>query len=232
LVKRTVPFVRPQARYYLRNYKNHGTIKTRNPDPMKDKPNHPRPALLWAKQQIRQARADYDARVAAAAALPLLRVPEPPQPAPEKQAQRRRCDARIKHNPAALDRAIRAGPAALRKYMRSSRCRNWSLPGGTRCRLHGGHSTGPLTPEGKAHTVAAMKAGRARWLANLKTEGKPIPCGRKKGGHNRTREEREQAAWHVQCRREADLLDRQVRIERRTKRAPTECQNGTAPDPN
>ena len=36
-----------------------------------------------------------------------------------------------------------------------------------------------------------MKAGRARWLARLKSEGKPIPFGRKKGGHNRPREERE-----------------------------------------
>jgi hypothetical protein len=38
-----------------------------------------------------------------------------------------------------------------------------------------GLSTGPTTPEGMARTIAAMKAGRLRWLAQLKSEGKPIP---------------------------------------------------------
>jgi hypothetical protein len=59
---------------------------------MKDKPNRARMASLWAKQQIRRAQADYAARMAAAAArhaaLPLLRVPQPARPAPEKRAQR------------------------------------------------------------------------------------------------------------------------------------------------
>jgi hypothetical protein len=47
-----------------------------------------------------------------------------------------------------------------------------------------------------------MKEGRARRLAELKAEGKPVPFGRKKGGRNRSREEREQAAWEKQCARE------------------------------
>src|SRR5690348_3739407 len=58
------------------------------------------------------------------------------------------------------------------------------MRGSKRCRLHGGLSTGPSTPEGKARTAAAMKAGHAPWLAKLKSEGKPIPFGRRKGGHN------------------------------------------------
>jgi hypothetical protein len=41
-----------------------------------------------------------------------------------------------------------------------------------------------------ARTLAAMQAGRLRWLAKLKAEGKPIPCGRKKGGRNAPLEER------------------------------------------
>jgi len=162
---------------------------------MKDNPDLPR-----CKQQIRRAPSDYDARVAAAP--PLVSVPEPARPALKKRAQRRRCDARAKHTPAALDRARQAGPAELRKYLHRHRCRNWALPGGKRCRLHGGHSTGPRTPEGKARTIAAMNEGRARWLAEWKAEGKPIPWGRKKGGRNRSPAERERAAWEKQCMRE------------------------------
>jgi hypothetical protein len=137
----------------------------------------------------------------------------------EKPA-RRRCDAWNRRGPAAKDRALRAGGAPrLRKLMRSLRCRNWALPGSTRCRLHGGHSTGPLTPEGKARTVAALKAGRARWLAKLKAEGKPIPFGRKKGGRNRSIEEREQAAYEKQCMREWRNAFHQSRSARKAPRA-------------
>jgi hypothetical protein len=85
---------------------------------------------------------------------------------------RRRCNARGKHPPL--------------RY-----CRNWRVPGRHRCRLHSGLSTGPTTPEGMARTVAAMLAGRRRWLVRLKSEGQPIPCGRKKGGRNAPLEERE-----------------------------------------
>jgi hypothetical protein len=39
-----------------------------------------------------------------------------------------------------------------------------------------------------------MKAGRLSWLVKLKSEGKPVPRGRKKGSHNRPAAERERAA--------------------------------------
>jgi hypothetical protein len=42
-------------------------------------------------------------------------------------------------------------------------------------------STGPKTPEGKARVVAAMVAGRRRWIERLKAEGKKIPGGRRPG---------------------------------------------------
>jgi hypothetical protein len=42
-------------------------------------------------------------------------------------------------------------------------------------------STGPRTPEGKARVVAAMIAGRRRWIERLKAAGKKIPGGRKPG---------------------------------------------------
>jgi hypothetical protein len=63
-----------------------------------------------------------------------------------------------------------------------------------------------------------MKAGRARWLARLKSEGKPIPFGRKKGGHNRPLEEREHDAYVQECRRESLRVARLVRAERRQER--------------
>jgi hypothetical protein len=42
-------------------------------------------------------------------------------------------------------------------------------------------STGPKTPEGKARVVAAMVAGRHRWVERMKAEGRKFPCGRKPG---------------------------------------------------
>ena len=60
-------------------------------------------------------------------------------------------------------------------------CRNWAVRGKTRCKFHGGMSTGPKTPEGKARVVAAMVAGRRRWVERMKTEGRKFPGGRKLG---------------------------------------------------
>jgi hypothetical protein len=65
-------------------------------------------------------------------------------------------------------------------------CRKWPVPGKTRCRFHGGHSTGPLTEEGKARSLVAMRAGRQRWLAEMrakKAAGEIVrfPGGRKSG---------------------------------------------------
>ena len=62
--------------------------------------------------------------------------------------------------------------------VRGRRCRNWPVPGRTRCRLHGGLSTGPKTPEGMARSVAAKQAGRMRRIAELALEGKKIRTGR------------------------------------------------------
>jgi hypothetical protein len=39
---------------------------------------------------------------------------------------------------------------------------------GGRCRYHGGMSTGPRTPEGKARSLAAAREGYARWRAQQK----------------------------------------------------------------
>jgi hypothetical protein len=65
-------------------------------------------------------------------------------------------------------------------------CRRWPVPGRTRCRLHGGMSTGARTPEGKARVLAALIDGRRRWLEEMREKKKAglitrFPGGRKPG---------------------------------------------------
>jgi hypothetical protein len=65
-------------------------------------------------------------------------------------------------------------------------CRRWLVPGRTRCRLHGGLSTGARTPEGKARVRAALIDGRQRWLEEMRAKKKAgliarFPGGRKSG---------------------------------------------------
>jgi hypothetical protein len=70
-----------------------------------------------------------------------------------------------------------------------------------------------------ARTIAAMKAGRLRWLAKLKSEGRPVPCGRKKGGRNAPLKEREYSAYVKKCARNyRDVLQR-IRVDRKARRA-------------
>jgi hypothetical protein len=49
--------------------------------------------------------------------------------------------------------------------------------GKTRCRMHGGKSTGPRTEEGKARVVAAMVEGRRKWADKMKELWNKFPCG-------------------------------------------------------
>jgi hypothetical protein len=94
--------------------------------------------------------------------------------------------------------------------------------GKKRCCLHGGLSTGPRTPEGKARTVAAMVEGRRRLLERLKAEGQPVPWGRKKGGVNRFAAECQLARatkQHARTQRdlEAFLSQKFLRQRRQTR---------------
>ena len=41
-------------------------------------------------------------------------------------------------------------------------CQALSVPGKRRCKWHGGASTGPVTPEGKARALANLRRGKAR----------------------------------------------------------------------
>jgi len=89
-----------------------------------------------------------------------------------KGSWRRRCDAHAKHKEA---HAAGNWRTAFR------RCRKWAVPGKTRCYLHGGKSTGPRTPEGKAASLAARLKGRRRRIAQLALEGKKIATGHNGG---------------------------------------------------
>jgi hypothetical protein len=89
-----------------------------------------------------------------------------------RRRQRKRCDARIKN------------PVKTRKngiaIIRGPRCRAWAMESG-RCRVHGGASTGPKTPEGKARVVTAMVEGRRKWVERRRAEGRRFSAGRKTG---------------------------------------------------
>ena len=53
------------------------------------------------------------------------------------------------------------GKRCLARTRRGSPCQNPAIRGRGRCKLHGGLSTGPRTPEGKARSIAAhTKHGR------------------------------------------------------------------------
>jgi hypothetical protein len=65
-----------------------------------------------------------------------------------------------------------------------------------RCRVHGGASTGPKSPEGKARVVAAMIVGRRKWVERRRAEGKRFTVGRKGGD-----------AWVTEAMRERALAE-------------------------
>jgi hypothetical protein len=71
------------------------------------------------------------------------------------------------------------------------------MPNG-RCRVHGGASTGPKSPEGKARVVAAMVAGRRKWAERRSATGKKFPAGRKSGDQWITEPMRERARAEAQ----------------------------------
>ena len=82
-------------------------------------------------------------------------------------------------------------------------CRRWPVPGRTRCRLHGGMSTGARTAEGKARVLAALIEGRQRWMEEMRAKKKAgllarFPGGRKPGEQwvtPRMRREMESTRW-------------------------------------
>jgi hypothetical protein len=88
-----------------------------------------------------------------------------------RSRQGKRCDARVK-NPIKRKNGV--------AMIRGPRCRAWAMENG-RCRVHGGASTGPRTPEGKARVVAAMVKGRRQWVERRRAESRRFTAGRKGG---------------------------------------------------
>jgi len=108
----------------------------------------------------------------------------PAKPATVGPSRRRRCDARVKN----LFRIGKNGVRVTRGFF----CKAWAMENG-RCRVHGGLSTGPISPEGSARVVAAMVEGRRKWVARRRAEGKKFPAGRKRGESWATEPMRERA---------------------------------------
>jgi hypothetical protein len=106
------------------------------------------------------------------------------KPATGGLSRRQRCDARVKN-------LFRIGKDGVR-VSRGLFCKAWAMENG-RCRVHGGLSTGPLSPEGKARVVAAMVEGRRKWVARRRAEGGRFTAGRKSGDRWITEQMRERA---------------------------------------
>ena len=66
--------------------------------------------------------------------------------------------SRIREARRAARRRVQCGA----KTRKGTSCRNKSEPGKRRCKFHGGFSTGPRTPEGRARIAEAQ---RRRWAA-------------------------------------------------------------------
>jgi hypothetical protein len=75
-----------------------------------------------------------------------------------------------------------------------------------------------------------MKAGRVRWLAKLRAEGKPVPCGRKKGGRNRPAEVRERAAREAKWQRDCQRMAQRLRSTRKAHREQRRQERQVAAD--
>jgi hypothetical protein len=99
-------------------------------------------------------------------------------------SRRPRCDARVKN----LFKISKNGVRVSRGLF----CKAWAMENG-RCRVHGGLSTGPRSPQGKAKVVLAMVEGRRKWVARRRAEGGRFTAGRKRGERWVTEPMRERA---------------------------------------
>jgi hypothetical protein len=103
---------------------------------------------------------------------------------PSRLGKRDRCNALLR-------RPWTKGPDG-RFRLRHPRCQAWAMPNG-RCRFHGGLSTGPRSPDGKAKVVAAMVEGRRAWVERVRAENGTFESGRKTGAQWVTEPMRERA---------------------------------------
>src|SRR5579872_4809459 len=72
--------------------------------------------------------------------------------------------ARLRRMQARLEAGSLVGRCGARRHKDGLPCRVKLEPGRKRCRVHGGWSTGPRTPEGKERSrIAAREALERRW---------------------------------------------------------------------
>jgi hypothetical protein len=162
---------------------NGGTLRTQ-PEPQVESPRAP----VSPEELQQRLNEHFDNSCARLAPTPsprrrrsLFRAGNPATGGPSR---RQRCDARVKN-------LFRIGENGVR-VSRGLFCKGWAMENG-RCWVHGGASTGPRTPDGKARVVAAMVEGRRKWVALRRAEGKKFPAGRKGGGAWVTESMRERA---------------------------------------
>jgi hypothetical protein len=142
----------------------------------------------------------------------------PPMSKPGSNGKdRQRCGARVRH--------------------RHGFCRKWPVPGKTRCRFHGGCSTGALTDEGKARSLAAMHDGWQRWHEEMRAkkaagEIDRFPGGRKSGAGWVTPRmwEKRQIETMQRLRAEREALE--PRPTRRRRGRPTIIARAQAQEPS
>lgn len=72
--------------------------------------------------------------------------------------------------PMTLARQMVRVRCGARRHRDGEPCQAWSEPGRRRCRFHGGRSTGPRTPEGKARVAQNLRRARPRGGADAGPE--------------------------------------------------------------
>lgn len=95
------------------------------------------------------------------------------------------------------ERTARARVVCGARTRKGTTCRNKSEPGRKRCRFHGGKSTGPRTPEGRARIAEAQRRRWARWRAEQSETAEAIEAGAARwggGGPNSAMLHRERSA--------------------------------------
>jgi hypothetical protein len=147
-------------------------VESRQPDPqpkeIQQRLNDAFAAHEWSKSLPRLTPSPRRLR----SMLRSLRSRSRPEATTGGPSRRRRCDARVKN-------LFRIGNNGVR-VSRGLFCKAWAMENG-RCRVHGGLSTGPRSPEGRARVVAAMVIGRRKWVERRRAEEKKFPAGRKTG---------------------------------------------------
>ncbi|WP_363168751.1 HGGxSTG domain-containing protein [uncultured Lamprocystis sp.] len=94
-------------------------------------------------------------------------------------------------------------PTCRAKTRRGTACKCKPVPGKRRCRFHGGLSTGPKTPEGRAQSAVNLRKALAAINANTpeaaEARRRRAATGAATRAKNRKRAENE-ARWREWCR--------------------------------